>query len=50
MYRYPEQAKELIANMLKEMQEKDVIESSTAAWLNSIVLVNKSNEKKKGCV
>ncbi len=43
IYRYPEQAKELIANMLKEMQEKDIIERSTAAWLSPIV-------EKKGCV
>ncbi len=33
--------------MLKEMQEKDIIESSTAAWLSPIVLVNKPNREKK---
>ena len=40
-YRYPEKAKEIISSMLEEMEEKDIIEPSTAAWLSPIVLVKK---------
>ncbi len=40
-YRYPEKAKQIIAYMLKDMEEQDIIEQSTAAWLSPIVLVNK---------
>ncbi len=50
IYRYPEQAKELIANMLKEMQEKDITETSTEAWLSPTVLVNKPNREKRMCL
>ncbi len=38
---YPEKAKAIIADFLKDMEERDVIEPSTAAWLSPIVLVNK---------
>ena len=31
MYRYPEQAKGIIADMLKDMEDRDIIEPSTAA-------------------
>ncbi len=41
MYRYPEQAKEIIAEMLLDMEKREIIEISTAAWLSPIVLVNK---------
>ncbi len=50
MYRFPEQAKELISNMLNKMQEKDIIESSTASWLSSILLVNKPYGGKRMCL
>ncbi len=36
-YRYPEKAKAIIADLLKDMEERDVIEASTAAWLSPIV-------------
>ncbi len=42
-YRYPEKAKAIIADLLKDMEEHDVIEASTAAWLSPIVLVSKSD-------
>ncbi len=40
-YRYPERAKSIIADLLIDMEERDVIEPSTAAWLSPIVLVSK---------
>ncbi len=41
MYRYPESTKQLIADMLADMENREIIERSTAAWLSPIVLVNK---------
>lgn len=49
-YRYPENAKEIIAGMLSEMQEKGIIEPSTSAWLSPIVLVSKPNGSKRMCL
>ena len=49
-YRYPEKAKEIISLMLEEMEKKGVIESSTAAWLSPIVLVNKPDNSKRMCL
>ena len=50
MYRYPEKAKGVISAMLEEMEKKDVIETSTAAWLSPIVLVNKPDNSKRMCL
>ena len=47
MYRYPEQAKMLVSQMLVDMEERGVIEPSSAAWLSPIVLVNKPDGSKK---
>ncbi len=49
IYRYPEKAKEIIASILKESEERDIIEKSTAAWLSPIVLVNKPSGDKQMC-
>lgn len=49
-YRYPEQAKTIIANMLTDMEERDIIEKSTSAWLSPIVLVNKPDGSKRMCL
>ena len=50
MYRYPEKAKAIISTMLEEMEEKDVIEPSTAAWLSPIVLVKKPDGSERMCL
>ena len=50
IYRYPEKAKETIANILKDLEERDIIEGSTAAWLSPIVLVNKPSGEKRMCL
>ncbi len=50
MYTYPEQAKQLIAEMLDDMEQRDIIERSTAAWLSPIVLVNKPDGSKRMCL
>lgn len=44
-YRYPEKAKEIIS-MLQDMDNKNVIEPSTVAWLSPIVLVSKPDGSK----
>ena len=49
-YRYPEKAKEIISSMLEEMEQKGIIEPSTAAWLSPIVLVNKPDASKRMCL
>ncbi len=36
--------------MLKDMEERDIIEQSTAAWLSPIVLVNKPDGSKRMCL
>ncbi len=50
VYRYPEQAKQLISDMLQDMQDGDIIERSAAAWLSPIVLVNKPDGTKRMCL
>ncbi|MEL7520139.1 MAG: reverse transcriptase family protein, partial [Cyanobacteria bacterium J06553_1] len=49
-FRYPERAKKIIAEMLKDMHEKDIIEPSTSAWLSPIVLVSKPDGSKRMCL
>ncbi len=49
-YRYPEQAKDLISDMLQDMEDRDIIERSTSAWLSPIVLVNKPDGSKRMCL
>ncbi len=49
IYRYPEKAKDIIASILKDLEERDIIETSTAAWLSPIVLVNKPSGDKRMC-
>ncbi len=49
-YRYPEQAKHIIAEILEDMEEKEIIEPSTAAWLSPIVLVNTPDDSKRLCL
>ncbi len=48
-YRYPEEAKSLIAEMLQDMEDRQIIEKSTSAWLSPIVLVNKPDGSKRMC-
>ncbi len=48
--RYPEQAKQLIAEMLDDMEQRDIIERSIAAWRSPIVLVNKPDGSKRMCL
>ena len=43
-YRYPEEAKKLIADLLQDMEDKQIIEKSTSAWLWPIVLVKKQED------
>ncbi len=50
IYRYPEKAKEIIASILKDLEERDIIEKSTAAWLSPIVLVNNPSGDKRMCL
>ncbi|XP_076037035.1 uncharacterized protein LOC143022621 [Oratosquilla oratoria] len=52
MYRYPEKAKQIISDLLEDMEAKDIIEPSTAAWLSPIVLVRKpdNSQRIKECV
>ncbi len=47
MYRYPEQAKKIISDMLDDMEDRDIIERSTEAWLSPIVLVFKPDGSKR---
>ncbi len=49
-YRYPEKVKAVIADLLKDMEERDVIEASTAACLSPIVLVSKPDGSKRMCL
>ena len=46
MYRYPEKAKQIIA----DMEAKDIIEPSTAVWLSPIVLVRKPYNSQRMCL
>ncbi len=39
-----------IAYILKDLEERDVIEKSTVAWLSPIVLVNKPSGEKRMCL
>ncbi len=50
MYRYLEQAKEIIAEMLLDMEKREMIERSTAAWLSPNVLVSKPDGSKRMCL
>ncbi len=50
IYRYPEKAMDIIASILKDLEERDIIEKSTAAWLSPIVLVNKPSGDKRMCL
>ncbi len=45
-YRHPEEAKRLIAEMLQDMEDRQIIEKSTSAWLSLIDLVNMSRPDK----
>ncbi len=47
IYRYPERAKEIIAELLSDMEARDIIEPSTAAWPSPIVLVTKPDGSKR---
>lgn len=49
-YRYPPAAQETIHKMLEEMEQKGIIEPSTAAWLSPIVLVRKSDGSTRMCL
>lgn len=49
-YRYPEKAKAIIEKLVGDMEEKGVIEPSTAAWLSPIVLVSKPDGSKRMCL
>ena len=50
LYRHPERAKEIIAEMIENMLDKDIIENSTATYLSPIVLINKPNGSKRMCI
>ena len=50
LFRYPDKAKPLIAEMLEEMRDKDIIEPSTAAWVSPIVLVKKPDGSQHMCL
>ena len=47
IYRYLEEAKKLIADMLQDMEDRQFIETSTSAWLSPIILVNKPDGSKR---
>ena len=50
LYRHPEQAKQIIADMLQGMLDRDIIEESTAAYVSPIVLVSKPDGSKRMCI
>ncbi len=50
IYMYPEKAKEIIASILKDLEERDIIEKSTDVWLSPIVLVSKPYRDKRMCL
>ena len=50
LYRHPEQAKEIIEEMIGNMLDKDIIENSCATYLSPIVLINKPNGSKRMCI
>ncbi len=50
IYRYPERAKAAIASILQDLEERDIIERSVAAWLSPIVLVNKTSGERRMCL
>ena len=50
MYQYPEASKEIISQMLEDMEAREIIEKSTSAWLSPIVLVSKPDGSKKMCL
>ncbi len=50
IYRYLEKVKDIIASILKDLEERDIIEKSTAAWFSPNVLVNKPSGDKWMCL
>ncbi len=50
IYRYLEKDKAAIASILQDLEERDIIERSVAAWLSPIVLVNKPSGEKRMCL
>ncbi len=50
IYRYPAKANEAIASILQDLEERDIIEKSTAAWLSPIVLVSRQSGEKRMCL
>ncbi len=50
IYRYTEKPKDTIAEILSDLENRDIIEPSTAGWLSPIVLVNKSSGEKRMCL
>ncbi len=50
MYKHPEKAKAIIASILKDLEERDIIEKSIAACLSPIVLVKKPSRDKWMCL
>ncbi len=49
-YRYPENAKVVIGDMLQDMEKKRNNRKSTSAWWSPIVLVNKPDGTKRMCL
>ena len=49
-YRYLEEAKKLIADMLQDIEDRQIIEKYTSAWLSPIVLVNKPDGSNRMCL
>ncbi len=49
-YCYPEEAKRLMAEMLQDMEDRQITEKSTSAWFSLIVLVNKLDGSKGMCL
>ncbi len=50
IYRYHKKAKAAIASILRDFEERDIIEKSMAAWLSPIALVNKPSGEKRMCL
>ncbi len=50
IYRYPEEIKDIILSVLSDMEDRDIIERSTSAWLSPILLVNKPDGSKRMCL
>ena len=50
LYRQPENARKIIATLIEDMLEKNIIEESTGVYLAPIVLVNKPDGSKRMCI